>query len=285
MAVVVAGVCVAVDEVVAAEQSPGQVGMGELDAGVEDGDGVRCAGRERPGVAHAHAVERVLAGGLRVIDPNRGHRSFIGQLDPVVRLSVRDRWVSHELGDDLLDRPALGRQQARDPLARCAQLRHDAEPSSAAGRRIHAFAEADDDLTGDHLTAGRGRRRCAVRVGLDALRLGSADRDGGGGQEEQCEEEDGGGSGHVTGTPVRCGEVGAVALTPVNPPNRTSPHCVERPDHGPERRLGPMDYVVSSSRSRALAAATARPRWLTRSFSPSGSSAVVSPLGSRKIGS
>ena len=37
--------------------------------------------------------------------------------------------------------------------------------------------------------------------------------------------------------------------------------------------------------ARGSAAATARPRWLMRSFSASGSSAVVRPSGSRKIGS
>ena len=66
-----------------------------------------------PGLAHPHPVERVLVGGLGIVDPDGRNRAGVGEVDDVVRLRHRHRWVGPQLGEDVRDGTAAGRDEHR----------------------------------------------------------------------------------------------------------------------------------------------------------------------------
>ena len=225
VAVVVGRVRIGVHEVVAGQHPADEVGVVGLHAGVEDGDHARAALRERPCVAHPHPVERVLAGRLRVVDGDRGDAAFVlDQLDHVIGVGVRDSRIRTQLGEDILDRSAGGRQNGWLALARNAELRHEGQPSSARDTRaLVRLAPLHDDLAGHHL-ARLGRLGGLVVVG--GHRHGGRDEaeDGENGGEESC---------HAGWAPVWSDETGVQETRqPARCQHPTGEGCLQTPDDG-----------------------------------------------------
>jgi hypothetical protein len=136
--------------------APGEVGVHEGDAGVEDCDQVCATSRQRPGIADPHPVEGVLVRRARVVDGHRGHRALAGQLDTVIGLGEGDRRISLQLGNHLLDGTSIGLQ---DGLVRrlAADLPRAAQPMGALdGIGLAGIAESHD-----HPVRRMGRKRCA----------------------------------------------------------------------------------------------------------------------------
>ena len=154
--------------------------MVELDAGVEHGDDVRAPRSLEPRLADAHAIERVLVAGLRVVDAD-GRPASSASWTTVVRLGGHDRRVGAQLGERAR-RPTGPRWRpppARPALAGPSSV-DDAHPERA-GRVVarDTLAELDDDLAGDDRRPSREPAR--------RLRLGGADRDRRGDEEQECE--------------------------------------------------------------------------------------------------
>jgi hypothetical protein len=211
--VVVVGVRVVVDEVPTLDDAPDEVRVGGPDAGVEDGDEVGAALGAVPGLADAHPVQRVLVGGLGIVDPDGRNRAGVGEVDDVVRLCHRHRWIRPQLREDVRDGTAAGRDKHRGRWIRgrvdAAQTLEERDAANPGRIGDEAAAIGHDDLAGNDLALERDRRS----LGLPRCRR--RDRRG----EQSDEDEEGReGSGQNAMAPVRLIRAGAIALGfPKNP--------------------------------------------------------------------
>ena len=133
-----------------------EVGMGRVDAGVDDGDDdVGAAGGDRPrlgsvdvGVRRSRRPVHGLAGVVQAPEPREERivRDDVGRVEDEVRLGVRDAWISVQR----LDRLRRGSRCDRDeravnrgePLDR---LRVGVGQDVGLRRRRHTSVEADED--------------------------------------------------------------------------------------------------------------------------------------------